>query len=101
MPNSPSQMAQVHFPRTRHHNKRRRRWVDVKGRTSNGRRDPKCLQPGALVWFEKTQEPPVKVLPGPGWRPMKQLAVRVYFLRCGGLPEDWSITGILSLVSCK
>ncbi|GFY02739.1 uncharacterized protein TNCV_3506191 [Trichonephila clavipes] len=33
--------AAVQFPRARHHSKRRRRWVDVKGSTRNGRRDPK------------------------------------------------------------
>ncbi|PRD24341.1 UNVERIFIED_CONTAM: hypothetical protein NCL1_44075 [Trichonephila clavipes] len=27
----------------------------------------------------------VKVLPVHGWRPMKQLAARVHFFRCGGL----------------
>ncbi|GFU20630.1 uncharacterized protein TNCV_3785241 [Trichonephila clavipes] len=32
----------VQFPRARHHSKRRRRWVGVKGSTRNGRRDPKC-----------------------------------------------------------
>ncbi|GFX60797.1 uncharacterized protein TNCV_4977731 [Trichonephila clavipes] len=32
----------VHFPRARHHSKRRRRWVGVKGSTRNGRRDPRC-----------------------------------------------------------
>ncbi|GFT47230.1 uncharacterized protein TNCV_3748491 [Trichonephila clavipes] len=37
----------------------------------------------------------VKVLPVPGWRPMKQLVVRVHFLRCGGLLDDWSVEGVL------
>ncbi|GFU92075.1 uncharacterized protein TNCV_1659071 [Trichonephila clavipes] len=46
---------------------------------------PNVPQSGAFIWFEKTQEPLVKVLPDPGWRPMKQLAVRVHFLRCGSL----------------
>ncbi|GFX08250.1 uncharacterized protein TNCV_3267401 [Trichonephila clavipes] len=32
----------IQFPRARHQSKRRRRWVDVKGSTRNGRRDPKC-----------------------------------------------------------
>ncbi|GFW68349.1 uncharacterized protein TNCV_2263381 [Trichonephila clavipes] len=41
---------------------------------------PNVRQPGASVWFEKTQGPLVKVLPVPGWWPLKQLAVRVYFL---------------------
>ncbi|GFT28296.1 e3 ubiquitin-protein ligase RNF13 [Trichonephila clavipes] len=41
---------------------------------------PNVLQPDAFVWFEKTQGPLVKVLPVTGWRPMKQLAVRMHFL---------------------
>ncbi|GFT21710.1 e3 ubiquitin-protein ligase RNF13 [Trichonephila clavipes] len=58
---------------------------------------PNVLQPGTFVWFEKTQGPLLKLLV-PGWRPMKQLAVRVHFLRCSGLLDDWSVKGILSLV---
>ncbi|GFX90724.1 uncharacterized protein TNCV_3730451 [Trichonephila clavipes] len=50
---------------------------------------PNVLQPGALVWVEKTQRPLVKVLPVPGWRPMKQLAVRMHFIRFGSLLDDW------------
>ncbi|GFU69505.1 uncharacterized protein TNCV_1350651 [Trichonephila clavipes] len=46
------------------------------------------LQPGIFVWFEKSQGPLVKVLPVPGWRPIKQLAVLVHFLRCSGLLDD-------------
>ncbi|GFW74519.1 uncharacterized protein TNCV_2414181 [Trichonephila clavipes] len=38
------------------------------------------FQLGVFVWFEKTQGPLLKVPPVPGWRPMKQLAVRVHFL---------------------
>ncbi|GFV38206.1 hypothetical protein TNCV_4791921 [Trichonephila clavipes] len=34
--------AVVQFPRPRHHSKRRRRWVGVKGSTRNGYRDLKC-----------------------------------------------------------
>ncbi|GFV28126.1 uncharacterized protein TNCV_678141 [Trichonephila clavipes] len=34
--------AAVQFPRARHHSKRRRRRVGVKGSTRNGRHDPKC-----------------------------------------------------------
>ncbi|GFX63256.1 uncharacterized protein TNCV_3895811 [Trichonephila clavipes] len=62
---------------------------------------PIGFQPGSSVWFEKTQGPLGKVLPVPGWRPMKQLAVRVHFLRCGGLLDDWSVEGVLSLVFVK
>ncbi|GFV21447.1 uncharacterized protein TNCV_2372041 [Trichonephila clavipes] len=59
---------------------------------------PNVIQPGAFVWFEKTQGPLVKVLPVPGWQSMKQLSVRVHFLRCSGLLDDWSVEGVLSLV---
>ncbi|GFT58530.1 uncharacterized protein TNCV_1250121 [Trichonephila clavipes] len=31
----------IQFPRARHHYRRRRRWVGVKGSTRNGRHDPK------------------------------------------------------------
>ncbi|GFW76520.1 e3 ubiquitin-protein ligase RNF13 [Trichonephila clavipes] len=41
---------------------------------------PNVLSPGAFIWFEKTQGTLVKVLPVPGWRPMKRLAVRVHLL---------------------
>ncbi|GFV81823.1 uncharacterized protein TNCV_1057121 [Trichonephila clavipes] len=34
--------AAVQFPPTRYYYKWRHRWVDVKGSTRNGRRDPKC-----------------------------------------------------------
>ncbi|GFV56824.1 uncharacterized protein TNCV_3995231 [Trichonephila clavipes] len=40
----------------------------------------------------------MNVLPLYGWRPMKQLAVRLHFLRCGGLLYDWSVESVLSLV---
>ncbi|GFU67613.1 uncharacterized protein TNCV_1643621 [Trichonephila clavipes] len=33
--------AVVQFPRARHHSKRRRQWVGVKGSTRNGCHDPK------------------------------------------------------------
>ncbi|PRD29106.1 UNVERIFIED_CONTAM: hypothetical protein NCL1_30387 [Trichonephila clavipes] len=59
---------------------------------------PNVLQPGAFVWFEGTQGLLMKVLPVPGWWSMKQLAVRVHFLRCGDLLDDWSVEGVLKLV---
>ncbi|GFW06016.1 uncharacterized protein TNCV_4478101 [Trichonephila clavipes] len=34
--------AAVQFPRARHHSKRRRRSVDIKGSSRKARRDPKC-----------------------------------------------------------
>ncbi|GFU07330.1 e3 ubiquitin-protein ligase RNF13 [Trichonephila clavipes] len=52
---------------------------------------PNVLQPVTFIWFEKTQCPLVKVLPVLGWWLRKQLAVRVHFVRCGGLLDDWSV----------
>ncbi|GFV35967.1 e3 ubiquitin-protein ligase RNF13 [Trichonephila clavipes] len=86
--------AEVQFPRARHYSKRRRRWVGVKVSTHNVLQN--VLQPGAFVWFEKTQGH--LLLPVPGWRPIKQLAVHVPFLRCGGLLDGWSVEGVLNLV---
>ncbi|GFX23430.1 e3 ubiquitin-protein ligase RNF13 [Trichonephila clavipes] len=85
----------VQIPRTRHQSKRRRQWVDVKDSTRIGRRDPKCP---SVRYLHMVRGPLVKLLHVPGWPPMKQLAVRVHFLQCGGLPDDWSVEGNLSLV---
>ncbi|GFX90953.1 e3 ubiquitin-protein ligase RNF13 [Trichonephila clavipes] len=90
--------AAVQFPHAWHKSQRRRRWVGVKGSTCNGSRDPTYPSARRFRWFQKTQGPLMKVLPVPGWRPMKQLAVRAFFLRCGGLLDDWSVKGVLSLV---
>ncbi|GFX62443.1 uncharacterized protein TNCV_412851 [Trichonephila clavipes] len=43
----------VQFLNARHHSKRRRRWVDVKGSTRNGCRDPKCPSPRRLHIFRE------------------------------------------------
>ncbi|GFV65718.1 e3 ubiquitin-protein ligase RNF13 [Trichonephila clavipes] len=80
--------AASQFSRAGHHSKRRCRWVGVKSSTRNGPAIPNVIQLGAFVWFEKTQGPLVEVLHVPGWRPINQLAVRVHFLRCGGLLDD-------------
>ncbi|GFX97166.1 uncharacterized protein TNCV_556561 [Trichonephila clavipes] len=57
----------VQFPRARHLSKRRRRWVGVKGRARNGRRDSKCPSASAFLWSETSKGPLLKVLPVPGW----------------------------------
>ncbi|GFW93060.1 uncharacterized protein TNCV_3888011 [Trichonephila clavipes] len=62
---------------------------------------PNVLQSDAFVWFEKTQGALVMALQAPGGQSMKQLAVRVHFLRCGGLLDDWSVEGVLAWSSCK
>ncbi|GFV20214.1 e3 ubiquitin-protein ligase RNF13 [Trichonephila clavipes] len=57
-----------------------------------------ALQPGAFMWFEKTQGRLIKELPLPVWRQMKQMSVRMHFLRCDGLLNDWSVEAIVGLV---
>ncbi|GFV29149.1 hypothetical protein TNCV_4601811 [Trichonephila clavipes] len=90
--------TEVQFPRARHHSKRKRRLLDVKGSIRNGRHGPKCSSARRIRMIEKTQVPLMKFLPVSGRRPIKQLAVRVHFLRCGGLFDDWSVEGVMSLV---
>ncbi|GFX43887.1 uncharacterized protein TNCV_4111661 [Trichonephila clavipes] len=90
--------AAVQFPRTRHNFKRRHRWVDVKGRTRNGHHDTKCSLARHLRMVREDAGSLVKLLLVLGWRPMKQLAVRVRFLRCGSLLDDLTVEGVLSLV---
>ncbi|GFT27623.1 uncharacterized protein TNCV_3570041 [Trichonephila clavipes] len=80
--------AAIHFPSARHLSKRRRRWVGVKGSTRNGRLDPKYPSARRLRMVREDTGPLVKVLSVPGWRPMKQLAVRVHLLRFGSLLDD-------------
>ncbi|GFU56324.1 uncharacterized protein TNCV_582581 [Trichonephila clavipes] len=80
--------AAVQFPRARHHSIRRRRWVGVNGSTRNGRRDQKCPSARRHRMVREDTGPLEMVIPVPGWRPMKQLAVRVYFLRYGSFLND-------------
>ncbi|GFU19610.1 hypothetical protein TNCV_21731 [Trichonephila clavipes] len=74
--------------RARYRFKRRRRWLGVKGSTHNGRKDPKCPSTRRLRMVREETSALVKVLPVPGWRPIKQLAVRVNILQWGGLFDD-------------
>ncbi|GFX20617.1 uncharacterized protein TNCV_4269491 [Trichonephila clavipes] len=90
--------AAVQILRAWHHSKRRRRWVGVKSSASNGRRYPKFPSARRPRMVPEDTGSLMKVLPVPGWRQMKQLAVRVHILRCGGLFDDWSVQGVLSLV---
>ncbi|GFS73401.1 uncharacterized protein TNCV_1101351 [Trichonephila clavipes] len=90
--------AAVQFPGAQHHSKRRRRWVVIKTNTRNGSRGPKCSSARRLRMIRDDTGPLVKVLPVPGWRSMKQLSVRVHFLRYSGLLDDWSVEVVLSLV---
>ncbi|GFV52281.1 uncharacterized protein TNCV_3197811 [Trichonephila clavipes] len=69
----------VQFPRERYHSQRRRRSVGVKGSTRNERHYPKCPSARRLCMVRGDTGALVKVLPVPGWRLMKQLAVCVHF----------------------
>ncbi|GFS79571.1 hypothetical protein TNCV_2370661 [Trichonephila clavipes] len=69
--------------------------MGVKASTRYGRLDPKCPSASAFVWFERTQGPLMKVLSVTGWQLMKQLVVRVHFLRCGGLLDAWDCYGVV------
>ncbi|GFX85723.1 e3 ubiquitin-protein ligase RNF13 [Trichonephila clavipes] len=88
----------VHFTLAGHHSKRRPRWVALRAAHVMGAAIQIVLQPGTFVRIEKTLGLLVKVLPVPGWRTMKKLAVRVHLLRSGSLLDDLSVDGILSLV---
>ncbi|GFV52009.1 uncharacterized protein TNCV_1323621 [Trichonephila clavipes] len=77
--------AAVQSPRARHHFKRRHRWVGVNGNTGNGRRDHKCPSARCLRIVREEPGPLLKVLPVPGWPPLKQVAVSVHFVRGEGL----------------
>ncbi|GFT26221.1 uncharacterized protein TNCV_1544301 [Trichonephila clavipes] len=46
------------FPRARHHSKRRRPWVGVKGSTRNGLHDPKCPSANHLCMVRKDTRAP-------------------------------------------
>ncbi|GFU09167.1 uncharacterized protein TNCV_1121951 [Trichonephila clavipes] len=80
--------AAVQFPRMRHHSKRRRRWVNIKGSTCNGRRDPKCPSARSLHMVREDTR-----VSNEG-----ATCACVHFLRCSGLLDDWSVEGVLSLV---
>ncbi|GFV72185.1 hypothetical protein TNCV_3278401 [Trichonephila clavipes] len=82
-------------PRARHHSKRRRQWMGVKGITRNECHNRKCSSARRLRMVQKAQGPLVKVLLVPGSRSMKQLAVRVHFLRCNGLLHEWFVKSLI------
>ncbi|GFV77156.1 uncharacterized protein TNCV_1771681 [Trichonephila clavipes] len=93
--------ATVQFPRVLHHSKRMHRWVGIKVCSLNGCRDPKCPSAKHLCIVREDTGPLVKGLHVPRWRPIKQLAARVHFLRCGRLFDGWSVYGVLSIVFVK
>ncbi|GFU65444.1 uncharacterized protein TNCV_633671 [Trichonephila clavipes] len=88
--------AAVQFPRARHLSKRRRRWVGVKGSSRNGRRDRKCSSAMCLRMVPEDTGGPSEGT-AYAWMAIDEV-VHVHFLRHGGLIDDWSVEGVLSLV---
>ncbi|GFV79378.1 uncharacterized protein TNCV_1903501 [Trichonephila clavipes] len=89
--------AAVQFPRARHHSKRRHRWMGVKGSTRNRCRDHKYLSARHFRMVrEGTRAPSEGVI-------YVWMAGDVAFgctraFGCGGLLDDWSVEGVLSLL---
>ncbi|GFX27649.1 uncharacterized protein TNCV_107471 [Trichonephila clavipes] len=72
--------AAIKFPRAWRHSKPRHRGVGVKGSVRNGCRYPKRPSARRLRMVRETQRQLGKVLPVPGWWPMKQLVFTRAFL---------------------
>ncbi|GFW90037.1 uncharacterized protein TNCV_3484891 [Trichonephila clavipes] len=69
------------------------------GSARNGCRDPKYLSDRRLRMVRKDTGAPSEGATC-AWMAAdeKQLALCLHFLRCGGLLDDWSVEGVLSLV---
>ncbi|GFV59865.1 uncharacterized protein TNCV_4739931 [Trichonephila clavipes] len=87
--------APVQFPRAQHHPKRRRRWVDVKGSTRNGRRNPSARR---LRMVQEDTGAPNEGATCAWMAADEAVGCTCAFVRCGGLLGDWSVKGVLSLV---
>ncbi|GFU62130.1 uncharacterized protein TNCV_2886471 [Trichonephila clavipes] len=85
---------EVQFPREHHHFKRRRRWMGVKGSTRIGHHDPKCPSARHL---RMVREDIWTLSEGATCAWIAVEAVRVHFLRCGVLFDNWSVEGVLTL----
>ncbi|GFW43173.1 hypothetical protein TNCV_1349371 [Trichonephila clavipes] len=81
----------IQFLRARHHSKPRHRWVGVKGRTHNGRRDPKCPTARRFRLVREDTDVSNERCCACMEADEARVAVRVHFLRCGGLLHDWSV----------
>ncbi|GFX87671.1 uncharacterized protein TNCV_2465641 [Trichonephila clavipes] len=77
--------AAVKFHRGWHHSKQRCCWVGVMSSARNVRRDPICPLPRRLRMVREDTGAPSEGATCAWMGMMKQLAVRVHFLRCGGL----------------
>ncbi|GFX20072.1 uncharacterized protein TNCV_1436321 [Trichonephila clavipes] len=91
-------VCRFQFPRARHPSKRRRRWVGVKGSTRNGRRDPKCPSTRRLRMIREDTGAPSEGATCARMAAHETVGCTRAFLKCGGLLDDWSVEGVLSLV---
>ncbi|GFU00269.1 uncharacterized protein TNCV_802211 [Trichonephila clavipes] len=89
--------AAVQFPRARHHFKRRRQCVGVKGSTCNGHRDPECPSVKRLRMVREDTEAPSEGANCAWMLTAEAVGCTRAFLRCGGICDDWSVEGVLSL----
>ncbi|GFX20865.1 transposable element Tcb1 transposase [Trichonephila clavipes] len=88
--------AAIQFPRVRHHEMRR--WMGVKGSTRDGCHDPKC--PSARRFRMVREDTGASSEGATGaWMAADEAVVCTHFLRCGGLLDDWSVEGFLSLTA--
>ncbi|GFW62415.1 hypothetical protein TNCV_290891 [Trichonephila clavipes] len=71
--------------------------MDVKGSTRNGS-DPKCPSARHLRIFQEDIVGPTERANCTWMTADQALAVRVHFLRWGGLLNEWSVEGVMSLV---
>ncbi|GFX99888.1 uncharacterized protein TNCV_259251 [Trichonephila clavipes] len=90
--------AAVHFPRARHHSKRRCRLVGVYGSTRNGHRDPKRPSARRLRMFREDTEVPNEGATCAWMAAEEAVGCTRAFLTMWGLLDDWSVEGILSQV---
>ncbi|GFX93603.1 uncharacterized protein TNCV_1587801 [Trichonephila clavipes] len=90
--------AAVQFPRPWHHSKWRRRWMGFKGSRRNRRRDPKYPSARRLRRVREYTGAPSEGATCAWMAVNEAVGCRVHFLRCGGLLDDWSVEGVLSLI---
>ncbi|PRD25307.1 UNVERIFIED_CONTAM: hypothetical protein NCL1_41289 [Trichonephila clavipes] len=88
----------VQFPRARHHSKRRRRWVGVKGSSRNGPRDPKCFSARCLRMVREDIGAPSEGATCAWMVVNEAVSCARVFLRWGGLLNDCSVESVLNLV---
>ncbi|GFW09178.1 uncharacterized protein TNCV_2101321 [Trichonephila clavipes] len=78
----------IQFLRARHHSKRRRRWVGVKGSTRNGRRDCKYPSTKCLRIVREVTGTPNENATCAWMSADKAVGCTRAFLRCGDLLDD-------------